>query len=112
MTKEERLAEIARAGRNEEHVCEEREHFLERCVPRFAEARLRRLYLLTAKFRRPIPPIIQTAPEPIRESYKELLQRCGRGDAVQDALVTLAILKWTSHTRPRKPSPLSLSSCR
>jgi hypothetical protein len=101
MTPEEReseialLDEISHPGMNEEHVCQKREHFLEHFCPRFVEGRLLRLYQLAEKLRRgPIPPVIQTAPEAIRESYRALIRGTDRNDAVQDALVTLAILKW------------------
>lgn len=95
------LEAIACPGMNEAHLCEKREHFLEHFVPRFVEARLQRLYLLAAKLRQgPIPPVMQSAPEPIRESYKALIRCCDENDAVQDALVTLAILNWTPKLLP------------
>lgn len=102
MTQQERqtedalLEEITCPGTDEMHACQKREHFLQSFCPRFVESRLHRLHLLAAKLRQgPIPLIIQTAPESIRESYKALIRSTtDQNDAVQDALVTLAVFNW------------------
>ena len=75
---------------------------LEQLIPINIAARRQRLIELVRRFREKgdIPPVMLTAPVPLRLAYEALRVNKNRSDAAQDALMRLASSNWKPQAAP------------
>ena len=94
------IDEILRPPSVDTDVQRKAEMILGEYIPRFIEARLKRLYSLVEKLRAgDIPGVVRRGNEALRHAYEMLRTSKRRSDAAQDALMIMATHNW-------KPKPV------